>query len=133
MSVAYGMRATEQGLRSIVQAVAVFASATFSATDPNGAQAYAALQQRVGTVLAGAPGQQKVLDIAAELGGSQATIGAAQERHRQTGATLSGLLDSVEGVRLEEVGAQVLALQTNLQASMQTTALLSRTTIHDFI
>ena len=133
MSVAYGMRATEQGIRSVVQAMAVFANTSYSASDPNASAAYAALQKRVGTTLGGLPGQQKIMDIAAELGGAQATIGAAKERHQQTETTLTNLLDSVEGVRLEEVGAQILALQTNLQASLQTTALLHQTTLLNYI
>jgi hypothetical protein len=133
MSIAYGARATEQGIRSIVQAVAVFAMSTFSAADPNGSEAYAALQQRVNTALSGPPGQQKVMDIAAELGGAQATMGAAKERNIQAEATLMDLLQGIEGVQLEEVGAQILALQTNLEASLQTTALLYRTTLLDFI
>ena len=133
MSIAYGMRANEQGLRSIIQAVAVFANTTFSATDPNGSEAYLALQQRVATALSAVPGQQKVMDIAAELGGAQATLGAAKDRHLQTEASLADLLQSIEGVNLEEVGAQILALQTNLQASLQTTALLYRTTLIDYI
>jgi flagellin-like hook-associated protein FlgL len=133
MAVAYGMRANEQGLRSVVQAVVVFAVNTFSATDPNGSQAYAALTQRVATALSGPPGQQTVKDIAAELGGAQATLKAASERHLQTEASLTDLLQGIEGVRLEEVGAQILALQTNLQASLQTTAILYRATLVEYL
>jgi len=133
MSVAYGMRATEQGLQSIIQAVAVFATATFSETDPNGEAAYSAMRQRVGTTLNGTPGQQRVLDIAAELGGAQASVASAKQRHQQTEGTLSTLLQNVEGVRLEEVGAQLLALQTNLEASLQTTALLYRTSLLNYL
>jgi flagellin-like hook-associated protein FlgL len=133
MSVAYGMRATEQGIRSVVQAVAVFATMTFSESDPNASAAYAKLQQRVGSALAGPPGQQTVDDIAAELGGAQASLVAAKDRHQQAEVTLATLLDSVEGVDLNEVGAQILALQTNLQASLQTTAILYQTSLVNFI
>jgi flagellin-like hook-associated protein FlgL len=133
MSIAYGMRANEQGFRSVIQALAVFSTATFSETDPNSSAAYAAFQQRVAKELSGGPGRQKVMDIAAELGGAQATLGAAKERHRQTEASLTDLLQSIEGVKLEEVGAQILALQTNLQASLQTTALLYRTTLLNYL
>jgi hypothetical protein len=47
--------------------------------------------------------------------------------------TLATLLEDVEGVNLEEVGVQILALQTNLQASLQTTALLYQTSLVNFI
>jgi flagellar hook-associated protein 3 FlgL len=133
MTVAYGMRATEQGLRSVVQAVAVFAANTFSATDPNGSHAYLALKQRIATVLGGPPGQQKVMDIAAELGGAQASVQAASERHLQTKNSLTDLLQGIEDAPLEEVGAQILALQTHLEASLQTTAILYRTSLLEYI
>ena len=40
---------------------------------------------------------------------------------------------SIEGVSNEQVGAQILTLQTQLQASLQTTALLSKLSIVNFI
>jgi flagellar hook-associated protein 3 FlgL len=133
ISVPYGMRATEQGIRSVIQAVAVFATMTFSETDPNGSATYGELQQRIGSTLAGPPGEQTVMDISAELGGAQAALVAAKDRHQQADVTLATLLDSVEGVDINEVGAQILALQTNLQASLQTTAILYQTSLINYI
>jgi flagellin-like hook-associated protein FlgL len=133
MSVAYGMRATEEGIRSVVQAVAVFAVTNFSQSDPNATAAYSAMRSRVTTVLSGPPNQQRVSDIMAELGGVQASAGAVKDRHNQMDVTLATLLEDVEGVNLEEVGVQILALQTNLQASLQTTALLYQTSLVNFI
>jgi flagellin-like hook-associated protein FlgL len=133
IEVAYGMRGTEEGIRSIVQAVAVFANSTFSADDPNASKAYAELQERVGAALSAAPGRQKVMDIAADLGATQATLEATKDRHVQAEATLLELLQSIEGVTLEEVGAKILALQTNLQASLQTTAILSQISLVDYL
>jgi hypothetical protein len=46
---------------------------------------------------------------------------------------LTDLLQSVEGVSQEDVGTQILALQTSLQASLQTTALLSRMSLVNFL
>ena len=63
-------------------------------------------------------------DIEAELAGAQTTLGTAAERHQQTKSTLADLLEQIEGVSTEEVAAQILALQTRLQASLQTTSLL---------
>jgi hypothetical protein len=42
-------------------------------------------------------------------------------------------LDHIEGARPEEVGAKLLAVQTNLQASLETTALLSRLSLVNFL
>lgn len=133
ISVAYGVRANEEGLRTAIQSIAVLASRTFSPSDPNAEASYAALTQRVGAALSGAQGEQKIADIQAELGGAQATLGAAKDRHAQQQNTLTDMLQSVEGVSQEEVGAKILALQTNLQASLQTTAMMYQTSILNYL
>jgi flagellar hook-associated protein 3 FlgL len=133
VTVAYGMRANEQGIRLSVQNIAVFAAVSFSATDPDAADKYREVASRVGSGLSATPGQQKINDLASDLAGAQVTLGAADDRHLQTQATLTDLLDHIEGVPLEEVGAQILALQTRLQASLQTTALLFETSLVNYL
>jgi flagellin-like hook-associated protein FlgL len=133
VTVAYGMRANEQGLRLSVQNIAVFAALTFSATDPAAADKYRAVANRVGSGLTETPGQQKINDLASDLAGAQVTLGAAKDRHIQTQSMLTDLLDHIQGVPVEEVGAQILALQTRLQASLQTTAMLFQTSLVNYI
>jgi flagellar hook-associated protein 3 FlgL len=133
VTVSYGMRANEQGIRLSVQHIAVFAAVSFSATDPDAANKYREVANRVGSGLSATPGQQKISDIAGDLAGAQVTLGAADDRHVQTQAALTDLLQHIEGVPVEEVGAQVLALQTRLQASLQTTALLFETSLVNYI
>jgi flagellin-like hook-associated protein FlgL len=133
ISVSYGMRANEQALRLALQNVAVFAAVSYSTTDPQAENSYAALKQRVSINLAPAQGQQKIEDIESDLAGTQAAMQAASARHQQTETTLSGLLDSIRNIPPEEVGAQILALQTNLQATLQTTALLLRTSLVNYL
>ena len=79
------------------------------------------------------PGTQKIEDIQAELAGAQNTLQSAAERHRQTKSTLAGMLEQIEGVSTEEVAAQILALQTRLQASLQTTSLLYQTSLVNYL
>ena len=133
LTVAYGARASEQGLRAAVQNLAVFAAVQFSASDPNGQAQYAALRQRVGTNLAGSPSQQSVSDIAGQLAGAQVALASAKDRHDQTNTTLQNLLQSVEGAPTEEVAAQILSLQTSLQATLQTTSLLLQTNLLKYL
>jgi flagellin-like hook-associated protein FlgL len=133
ISVSYGMRANEQALRQAVQNVAVFAAVSYSPTDPQAPANYNALKQRVATGLSEAPGQQKIVDISSELASAQTAMKGASDRHRQTSATLSDLLESIRGIPPEEVGAQILALQTSLQASLQTTAMLLHTSILNYL
>ena len=88
ITVSYGVRANEQGIRSLVQNVAVLAAVTFAPNDPNAAARSAALAQRVGTNL---------------------------------------------NVPPEEVAAQIMALQAQLQASLQTTSLLYKISLMNYI
>lgn len=133
ISVSYGMRANEQALRQAVQNFAVFAAVSYSPTNPQAQASYDALKERVATGLADTPGQQKIADISADLAGAQTAMQAASDRHQQSQATLTDLLESIRGVSPEEVGSQILALQTNLQATLQTTALLLRTSLVNYL
>jgi len=133
LTVSYGARANEQALRVSVQSVALFAAMSFSPSDPNGQGQYTALTQRLNTALVGTPTQQKVSDLAGELAGAQTAINNAKDRHDQTGTTLQNLMQSVEGAPQEEVASQILSLQTSLQATLQTTALLLRTNLLQYL
>ncbi len=131
--VSYGLRANEEGIRWIVQNIAAVAAMTFSPTDPDANARSTALNGRVATNLDVPPGTQKVEDIEAELAGAQQTLAAATDRHQQTKSTLSDLLQQIEGVPTEDVAAQIMALQTRLQASLQTTSLLYKTSLVNYI
>jgi flagellar hook-associated protein 3 FlgL len=133
ITVSYGLRANEEGIRWVVENVAVLAAVTFMSSDPNAADRAAALGSRIGTNLAVPPGTQKVEDIHADLAGAQAAIEAAANRHQQTKGALTDLLQEIEGVPAEEVAAQILALQTRLQASLQTTSMLYQTSLVNFL
>jgi len=133
LTVSYGMRANEQALRSNLQNVAVFAALSFSASNPDAGLQYAAVTQRVSANLDTSQGVQKVSDIEAEIAGAQTSMSAAQDRHKQTSTIITDFLQSIEGVSNDEVAAKLLALQTQLQASLQTTAMLSRLSIVNFI
>jgi flagellar hook-associated protein 3 FlgL len=133
LTVAYGARANEQAIRSTIASIAVYAASTFSASDPNAQDRFSALSQRVGDGLDPQNGQQKVQDIEAELAFAQTTMTDAAQRQQQSKSTLQGLLDGIEQAPQEQVAAQILALQTRLQASLQTTAMLYQLSIVNFI
>jgi hypothetical protein len=133
LTVAYGARANEQGLRTVMQSLAVFAATQFSSADPNGEAQYTALRQRIGITLNGSPNQQRVSDIAGELAGAQVALNDAKDRHNQTNTTLQNLLQNIQGAPQEQVAAQILSLQTSLQATLQTTAMLLKTSILNYL
>jgi hypothetical protein len=120
--VSYGVRANEEALRNTVQNIAVFATMTFSPTDPDAAARYQAMQNRLGSAMQNGAGQQKISDISGDLATAQATLQQTKSRHQATSLVLNTMVDSIEGVSQDQVAAQVLAMQTQLQASLQTTA-----------
>ena len=133
ITVQYGARANEQALRSQLQTVAVFAAVTTSATDPNANAQIAALNQRIAQNLAAVPGTQSIQDIQADFAGAQASIKATTDRQTQTKAITQTMLDSIEGINNDEVATKILALQTALQASYQTTAKLYQMSLTKFL
>jgi hypothetical protein len=46
---------------------------------------------------------------------------------------LGDFLQTIEGVSNEQVGTEMLALQTRMQASMQTTAMLFQTSLVNYL
>ena len=133
ITVQYGARADEQALRTELQNVAVFAAVTTSATDPNANAQIAALKQRVAQNLATIPGTQTIQDIQADFAGAQASIKATTDRQTQTKAITQTMLDSIEGINPDEVATKILALQTALQASYQTTSKLYQMSLVKFL
>ena len=133
VTVQYGIRANEQAIRSQLQTLAVFAAVTTSPTNPNGALAVQALSQRVTQNLQPQPGQQTIEDIQADLATAQATMKDAGARQTQSQSMLQNLINSAETVSTDQVASQILALQTSLQASYQTTSMLSQLTLTKYL
>jgi flagellar hook-associated protein 3 FlgL len=131
--VSYGARASEEGIRTLVQNTATLAALSISSSDPNADGLSAALDQRLTANLSPTAGGQTITDIATALATAQTSLDAAKTRHQQTAATLNDLLQEVAGVSNEDVGARMLALQTRMQASMQTTALLFQTSLVNYL
>jgi len=131
--VSYGTRANETALRNLVQNVATLAAVTVSPTSPNASGLSTALGQRLSTAMSGAPGVQTVSDIETELAGAQASMSSSKSTHQQTSATLTNMLQGITGVSNEQVGAELLSLQNQMAATMQTTALLYQTSLVNYI
>lgn len=133
ISVQYGLRANEEGIRWQLQHVAALAAISMPSVDADSDRRAAALTTRLRSALDVPLGVQSVQAIQSDLAGAQTTTEAAKQRHAQTNATLANLLQDIEGVTNEEVAAKILALQTSLQASLQTTAKLFQTSILNYL
>jgi flagellar hook-associated protein 3 FlgL len=133
ITVQYGARANEQALRYQLQNIAVYSAVTTNASNPNSKAQVNALQQRIAANLAPQTGQQSIQDMQAEFAGAQNAIKAATDRQTQLKGMAQTMLDEIEGIHQEEVATKILALQTSLQASYQTTSMLYQTTLTKFL
>ncbi|MFB9265784.1 flagellar protein [Bradyrhizobium erythrophlei] len=133
ITVQYGARGNEQAFRYQLQNIAVYAAVTTNASNPNASAQVTALAQRITANLAPQTGQQQITDVQAEFAGAQTAIKAATDRQTQLKGMAQTMLDSIEGINQDEVATKILALQTSLQASYQTTSMLYQTTLLKYL
>ena len=133
VKVEYGIQANESAIRNQLQNLAVFAAFTASPTGTNSAAQISTLSQDVAQNLASQPGQQTIQDIQADLATAQETMKDAGARQTQSQAMLQNLVSQTETVSTDQVASELLALQTNLQASYQTTSMLSQLTLTKYL
>jgi flagellar hook-associated protein 3 FlgL len=132
-SIQYGARANEQAIRSALQTVAAFAVVSTSPTSPNATALVSALSQRVATSLKPQGTQQSVADIQTDLATAQVALKDVSARHSQAQVTLQNIVDQTESISSDQVATEILALQTALQASYQTTSMLAGLTLTKFL
>jgi flagellar hook-associated protein 3 FlgL len=132
-TVQFGAQANEQAIRSAIQSIAVFAAVTFSPSGINSAAQSAALSSRTVTNLTPQTGQQTFQDIQTDLANAQSTMKDATARQTQAQTALQNMIDQTEGISQNQVASEILALQTSLQASYQTTAMLAQLTLTKFL
>lgn len=133
ITVNYGIRGNEEALRTTVQNFATFAAVSFSGSDPDARDRYNALAQRVGNNLAPSSAVQQISAIQTEIAGANLSADAAKTRIDDKKPILQGVLDGIENADPNEVGVKLLALQTQMQASLQTTSLLSKLTLVNYL
>src|SRR6266852_3520407 len=133
VTVQYGARANEPAIRWQLQTLAVFAAVTSSASNPNAAAQVQALSLRATQNLLPQPGRQTIQDIQSDFATAQLTMKDATARQKQTKGMLQGIVDQAESVSTDQVASQILALQTALQASYQTTAMLAQLSLTKFL
>jgi flagellar hook-associated protein 3 FlgL len=132
-TVQFGAQANEQAIRSAIQSIAVFGAVTASPTATNSPAAIAALSSRTAANLTPQAGQQTISDIQTDFANAQSTMQDATARQTQSQTALQNMVDQTEGINQSEVASQILALQNSLQASYQTTAMLSQLSLTKFL
>jgi hypothetical protein len=132
-TIQYGVRANEQAIRSALQSVAAFAAVSTSPTSANATGVVTALNQRVATSLTAQGRQQSLADIQTDLASAQVAMKDVAARQSQSQLMLQNLVDQTETVSSDQVATEILALQTRLQASYQTTSMLSQLTLVKYL
>lgn len=132
-TVQFGAQANEDAIRRSLQSIAVYAAVTASPTGVNSAAQIGALSDRIATSLTPQPGQQTYQDIQTDFADAQTTMKDVQARQTQSKAALQSMIDQTEDITPAEVASQILALQNALQASYQTTSMLSKLSLTNFL
>jgi len=133
LSVSYGVRANEEGFRTIIQSLAAYSVESFAADDATDKARYQALTERIDASLTVRDGVQNVQTIQIEMATTHYIVDSAKDRHQATAGTLTEMIEDIERANIEEVAAALLTLQTRMQASYQTTAMLSEMSLVNFI
>lgn len=133
ISVEYGARADEEAFRVALENLAVASYQSYSSADGNAQDRYDAMRARVTGNLSDQPSQQHIDHILAEVASANAVIANTKERHETHGNLLKQFVDDVQNADIYEVSAQLLDLQTRLQATYQTMATLQQLSLVNFI
>lgn len=133
ITVQYGAQANESAIRSQLQSLAVYSAFTTPATGTNSAAQIAALSQSIATNLTPQPGQQTIEEIQSQFAAAQTVMTDTSARQAQSQTMLQNMVTNTETVSTQTVASEILALQTDLQASYQTTSMLSQLSLTKYL
>jgi flagellin-like hook-associated protein FlgL len=133
ITISYGARATEEGIRDILSSLAVFSVMRFDAADPNSLARYQDMARRTVDGVTATPGEAGLSAITVDFVAAQGSLQAARDRHRETLGVAQTMLSEAEGISTEEVAMKMTTLMMRLQASYQTTAQLARLSLVDYL
>lgn len=133
--VGIGAQANEAPIQTVLAGMAALAAESFA--DPTAGTAentrYQALAERSRSLLVSDRGAGSIESIASDLSLAAKNMQDATTQNRSTRATLEDTLDGIDTVDTNEVTVQLLALQTQLQASYQITSTLSKLSLVNFL
>lgn len=134
-TVNYGAQANESGTLNLVRSLAVLSIQNFSSSDPNVEGKFDGIAARNIDRLSASHNSDKgsIQMVTIELNNAQVQVGDIKSRHTDYSAQLQGMLSDIETVPNEQVAASILALQTQLQATYQTTSLMAQLSLVNYI
>ncbi|WP_406854108.1 hypothetical protein ABEG18_16310 [Alsobacter sp. KACC 23698] len=140
-TVGIGMEASEPAFQNLLAQLGVLAAESFSTATATDKDRYAALTSRVSdqikrpvTPTSPAPGKAYTIQSAhVDIGLAAVTLKNAQQRQTDTKAQLENVLSGVEDANPEAVAAQLMTLQTQLQASYQMTSTMAKMSLVNYL
>ncbi|GGB37277.1 hypothetical protein GCM10011316_06740 [Roseibium aquae] len=151
LEVSYGARANEQGFADVMKGLAAFVAADFSApalpTNPTQAQIdanaaeqaqlqrfYNGLTERLRAVLEPSSADQSgIVDISTEISIAYRTVQYTDDRHTQVKSSYETTIGEIVGVNDELLAAEILQLQTNIEASYRASSIVFDLTLADYV
>lgn len=132
--ISYGVRANEDSIRQVLQSMAVFMAADFSAETEADHGFYTAMGERSRAKLVDVSGRTSGIQrLQMELATTHLAVQRVDERHTTTQSSLIVAVEEMEGVDLETVATQMLQLQTMMEASYRATSILYNLSLADYI
>ena len=134
LTVSYGARANEQALTNTIKSIAVYAVDDLFGERSECGRTIHRSQSARRRCTRGV--KWSAADFGYPVGAGLCAVDddrRAQRASNNASATLTDLLQGIEQADPDEVASQILALQTQLQASLQTTAMLYKLSIVNYL
>lgn len=134
-TVGYGVQANEAGIAGLVRTLAVMATETYPDSDLTSRDRFDAVARRqvseLSQTTANAPGSLQAITV--EISLARTRIERVSSQQSAYAEQLESLRAGIEGIATEQVAAEILALKTRLEASYQTTALVSQLSLVNYL
>jgi flagellar hook-associated protein 3 FlgL len=139
LDVAYGVRANEEGLRAVVQNLALFVADTFQPKDGTAVTGdtevrgrYFAFAERVRIGLTFSSGEGPE-DIHSQIAIAGQAVESMRVRNITVKSTIEGVIADTEGVDKDKLAAELLTVTNTLEASYSVTSRLSQLSLVNFL
>ncbi|MEP3602595.1 MAG: flagellar protein [Stappiaceae bacterium] len=133
LTVSYGARANEGAFASMIESLAVFIAADFSAGDAQAESYYTALSSRANDQLVAKNDISGVATVAMEISAAYQTMDYTESRHQTIKVSYESQISDIEGIDQQRTAAELLQLETQVQASYRATSIMLNLTLADYL
>lgn len=134
LKVNYGARANEQGLTDLVKSLSAFVATDFSGGTTTDEKYYNTLTAALRDDISPAAGSQsQIANISTDIAVAYRTVQMTDDRHDQVKTSYQQTIGEIEGADKEVLAAEILQLQTNLQASYQASSIVFNLSLVNYL